>query len=82
VPTVLRVGNFRISIMIRDEHEPPHVHVEHPDGKIVVLLDEISRQARVIRATRRLKSHDIGTIEDLIDCHFIELLAAWETIHR
>jgi hypothetical protein len=42
VPTILRVGKLRIAILTRNEHEPPHVHVEHPDGTIVVFLDEKS----------------------------------------
>ncbi len=45
MPTILRVGNLRIAIFTRNEREPPHVHVEHPDGALVVKLVEETRSA-------------------------------------
>jgi hypothetical protein len=82
VPTILRVGNLRIAILTRNEHEPPHVHVEHPDGTLVVLLDEKTRSARLREKSRNVKAVDVRNVVAVIDRNFDGLLAAWERIHR
>jgi hypothetical protein len=82
VPTILRVGNLRIAILTRNEHEPPHVHVEHPDGTIVVFLDEKSRSARLREKSRNVKSADVRDVVAIVDRNFDHLLAAWERLLR
>jgi hypothetical protein len=68
VPTVFRGGNVRVAVLTRNEHEPPHVHVEHPDGVIVVLLDEKTKTAQLREATRKMKVADErGRIEPRAD---------------
>lgn len=82
MPTILRIHGFRIAILTRDEHEPPHVHVEHPSGTVVVLLDERSRQARLREKASGVAARDVRRVVEVVDEHFAELLAAWERIHR
>jgi hypothetical protein len=82
VPTILRVGKLRIAILTRNEHEPPHVHVEHPDGTIVVFLDEKTRSARLREKSRGVKAIDVRYVVAVVDSNFDFLLAAWERIHR
>jgi Domain of unknown function (DUF4160) len=82
MPTILRVGTLRIAILTRNEHEPPHVHVEHPDGTIVVFLDEKSRSARLREKSRNVKPADVRNVVAVVDRNFNYLLAAWERIHR
>ncbi|GAC1404497.1 MAG: hypothetical protein NVSMB64_07810 [Candidatus Velthaea sp.] len=82
VPTVLRTGNIRIAVFTRDEHEPPHVHVEHPNGTVVVLLDEKAGAARLKEASRNMRARDIRAIVEFVDEHFDKLLTAWETYNR
>jgi hypothetical protein len=82
VPTILRVGKLRIAILTRNEHEPPHVHVEHPDGTIVVFLDEKSGSARLREASRSVKSNDVRGVVAVVDRNFDRLLTAWVEIHR
>lgn len=74
--TILRIDGFRIAILTRDEHEPPHVHVEHPNGTVVVLLDERSRQARLREKARGVAARDVRRVVEVVDEHFAELLAA------
>jgi hypothetical protein len=82
VPTILRVGKLRIAILTRNEHEPPHVHVEHPDGSIVVWLNERSREAKLRESSRRVRAGDVREAVAAVDRHFEILLAAWKRIHR
>jgi len=58
------------------------VHVEHPNGVIVVVLVEQAGFARLREASRHVKARDVRAVVDLVDAHFDELLAAWELHHR
>jgi AmiR/NasT family two-component response regulator len=82
VPTVFSHGNVRVVVFTRNEHEPPHVHVEHPDGVVVVLLDEKTHQAVLREAGRKVKPGAVRAIVQLVDEHFSECLAQWERYHR
>jgi hypothetical protein len=82
MPTILRVGNLRIAILTRNEHEPPHVHVEHPDGTIVVSLDERTHTATLRESSRRVRRGDVRQVVAIVDLYFDRLLDAWKQIHR
>ncbi len=82
MPTVFRSGSVRVAVLTRNEHEPPHVHVEHPDGTVVVLLDEQTRSAVLREASRRVKPTDVRAILELVDERYDECMATWETYHR
>jgi hypothetical protein len=47
MPTVLRSGSFRFHFYSDEGNEPPHIHVETPDGECKFWLDPI-RLARNI----------------------------------
>ena len=60
MPTALRIGAFRFHFYSDEGNEPPHVHIETPDGECKFWLDPI-RLARnkgvppvVIRAIEKL----------------------------
>jgi hypothetical protein len=82
VPTILRVGSIDIAINLRDEHEPPHVHVRHPDGSIVVVLDEASNTVSTRNGKGRIAAHEIRRIATIVEDHFERILAAWSFYHR
>jgi len=42
MPTVLRVGSFRFHFYSDERNEPPHIHVETPDGECEFWLDPIT----------------------------------------
>ncbi|MEK7733539.1 MAG: DUF4160 domain-containing protein, partial [Planctomycetota bacterium] len=41
MPTVLRIGSFRFHFYSDEGSEPPHIHVETPDGECKFWLDPI-----------------------------------------
>ncbi len=82
MPTILRAGKLRIAILTRNEHEPPHCHIEHPDGPIVVNLDEATGEAVLREAGRRVGKKDVSEALKIVNENFAGLLAAWEQIHR
>ena len=82
MPTIVRIGSIAIAINIRDEHEPPHVHVWHPDGDVIVVLDEATRTVWVRDATKRMKANDVRRVASAVQDHFEMLLAAWSFYHR
>ncbi len=41
MPTVLRIGSFRFHFYSDERNEPPHIHVETPDGECKFWLDPI-----------------------------------------
>jgi Domain of unknown function (DUF4160) len=82
MPTVLRIGSMRFAIHLRDEHEPPHVHVDHPDGTVVVVLLEASRKTAVREAHGSVSAAEIRRITIIIEEHFETLLAIWSRYHR
>lgn len=71
-----------MAIFTRDEHEPAHVHVKHPDGFLVILLDETSRSGKLREKSRNLKSVDVRDAIRIVNENFDLLLDAWERIHR
>jgi len=81
VPTILRVDDLRIAIFT-DDHEPAHVHVQHPDGIVVVLLDARTRRAVLRGRSRGVSARDTRRIVEIVGEHFETLFAAWERLHR
>jgi hypothetical protein len=41
MPTVLRLGSFRFHFYSDEGNEPPHIHVETPEGECKFWLDPI-----------------------------------------
>ncbi|MEA4949329.1 MAG: DUF4160 domain-containing protein [Petrimonas sp.] len=41
MPTVLRIGSFRFHYYSDEGNEPPHIHIETPDGECKFWLDPI-----------------------------------------
>jgi hypothetical protein len=42
MPTVLRIGSSRFHFYSDERNEPPHIHVETPDGECKFWLDPIT----------------------------------------
>jgi hypothetical protein len=82
MPTVLRFGSMNFRIHLRNEHEPPHVHVFHPDGEVIVILDEVTGTARVRKYARTVRANDVTRIETIATEHFETLLDVWILYHR
>lgn len=75
MPTVLRVGEFRMIIWPSD-HAPPHVHVHGADGRAVIEIK--SRLVRRFVGMRRPAL--VRAVEAVRDNEAI-LLEQWREIH-
>lgn len=76
MPTVLRVGPYRVMIYTHD-HPPAHVHVVR-DGRVVKL--EIGAEVRVIYYHPKMKS-ELSKIREIITEHQSFLLGKWVELH-
>jgi hypothetical protein len=77
MPTVLRLGRYRVAIYPND-HRPPHVHVIG-DGHEAVF--ELGREGLVLRENYGFSRSEIAAIRREIEAQSAVLLAAWERIH-
>ncbi len=72
MPTVLRVGPYRLFFYSGDGHEPPHIHVERDDSVAKFWLEPV-RLARSGGFGRA----EIRAIGRIVSGHQAELLEAW-----
>lgn len=75
MPTVLRVGPYRIFFYAGDRDEPPHVHVERENNVAKYWLDPV----------RLSRSGDFGRkelrrIETIVSEHSEQILEAWNEL--
>lgn len=60
MPTVLRIGSFRFHFYSDERNEPPHIHVDTPDGECKFWLEPIALarnkgvSPRVVRQIEKL----------------------------
>jgi hypothetical protein len=81
VPTVLRVGRFRVVIFLPPrEHEPPHVHVRTADGEVVIRLASADGP-QTVRAVARMRAADVVTAFRIVEEHTEYLLDRWREYH-
>lgn len=64
MPTVIRTGSYRFHFYSDEGQEPPHIHVETPEGECKFWLDPV-RLAR----NKGVPTIDIRKIEKLIFQH-------------
>lgn len=77
MPTVLRIGAFRFHFYSDEGREPPHIHVETPDGECKFWLEPV-RLAR----NNGVRAHQVREIEGLVYAHRELLRGKYEEIHR
>ena len=81
VPTVLRVGGFRILIFLPPrEHEPPHVHVWNADGEVVIEL-AVGEKPQTIRTVAGMRTSDVAEAFWIVEEHTEYLLQCWRKYH-
>ena len=64
MPTVLRIGSYRFHFYSDEGREPPHIHIETPEGECKFWLDPI----RLVR-NRGVPATTIQKIERLVFLH-------------
>jgi hypothetical protein len=72
MPTILRVGPYRVYFFSHEPGEPPHVHVDRENRMAKFWLGPI-RLAR----SRGFRGHELTRIAALLRAHETELLAVW-----
>jgi hypothetical protein len=72
MPTVLRVGPYRLFFYSGDRYEPPHVHVERDDEVVKVWLDPV----RVDR-NAGFRPSELRKIDIMVGDNQEKLLEAW-----
>lgn len=74
MPTVEVLGDYRIEMHTGRESPPPHVHVVHADGDVVVNLLTLSPYGiQSFRLPRSVKDYLRGNQESLLDL--------WDSYH-
>jgi hypothetical protein len=82
VPTVLRAHGFVVRIHGPPrEHGPPHVHVERPDGALLVARLGLSGRPPVVWRVHGMRDADVLRAIRLVTAHDALLRSAWERIH-
>jgi hypothetical protein len=77
MPVVRRIGPWKLYFYSNEGDEPPHVHVEAPDGVAKFWLDPLS----LARSTR-LRAHELRRMERAVERHRREFLEAWHEFFR
>jgi hypothetical protein len=72
VPTILRMGPYRFLFHSR-EHEPPHVHVESPDGWAVFDIAPVE-----FRRGRGYTRRELHQLHEVVVIHQTRFLRRWD----
>jgi hypothetical protein len=77
VPTILRIGPYRFHFYSDEYLEPPHIHIETPDGECKFWLDTV-RLAR----NKGVPAQTIRTLEKLVFEHLSLLREKFDEFHK
>ena len=72
MPTVLRLGPYRVYFHSHEPSEPPHVHVDRDDQSAKFWLEPVALVRNL-----GFSAYELGKIERLVSEHHKELLEAW-----
>jgi len=62
------------------EHEPPHVHVRHSHGEVVIEL-ETGRTPQRICEISGMRANDVAAAFWIVEEHAEYLMACWREFH-
>ncbi len=77
MPTVLKIGSYRFHFYSDERGEPPHIHVETPDGECKFWLKPIR-----LAGNKGVAPHIIREIERLVFEHTILLKEKYYEHHK
>jgi len=72
MPTVLRIGAFRLYFFSHEPNEPPHIHVDRGEATIKVWLDPVE-----VSKSRGFRAHEIREVVEMVVANQTRLLEAW-----
>lgn len=73
MPTVLRIGPYRLFFVSLDYNEPPHIHVKREDKVAKFWLDPVSLQK-----AGGFSSTELSRIARLVNENRVKLLESWD----
>jgi hypothetical protein len=73
MPTILRIGRYRVFFYSSDRNEPIHVHIEADENIAKIWLDPIR-----LENSGGFSRSEIVKILTIIKEHEIELMEAWD----
>ncbi|MDY6877008.1 MAG: DUF4160 domain-containing protein [Chloroflexota bacterium] len=72
MPTVLRVGPYRVYFYSHGPNEPPHVHVDQDDQSAKFWIGPVA-----LARNLGFRANELRKIEPILAKHEQELLEAW-----
>jgi hypothetical protein len=72
MPTVLRLGPFRLFFFSNERQEPAHIHVKAGENQAKFWLEPVE-----IAANYGFNRRQLSRIERIIEEHRLQLLEAW-----
>ena len=79
MPTIYVVDGFTVAIYTRD-HRPPHVHVFHRDGEVVIAIGEPGEDPEV-RAVYGLRTWEVARAVEIVRENQAAIRDAWREYH-
>jgi hypothetical protein len=72
MPTILRIGPFRLYFYSHEPNEPPHIHIDRGEATAKVWLEPVD-----VAKSRGFRAHEINGILAMVVEHRPMLLEAW-----
>jgi hypothetical protein len=72
MPTVLLEAGFRFFFYSRENHEPPHIHVERGEKLAKYWLDPVE-----LASSKRFRAHELSALRERVLIHRSRFLEAW-----
>jgi len=76
MPTLLRVGPYRVYFYSHEPNEPPHVHVDRDKQSAKFWLEPVG-----LARNLGFASHELRKVLRLVADHQAELLERWDDVH-
>ena len=72
MPTVLRVGPYRLFFYAGDGEEPPHIHVERDDSEAKFWLEPVR-----FERSDGFTAKELRRVEKIVNDHHEQLMDSW-----
>ena len=72
MPTVLRIGPYRLFFYSNEYGEPPHIHIQHERALAKFWLSPLD-----LASSSGFPAHELSKLSKLVEEHNSELLEAW-----
>ncbi|MDD5138903.1 MAG: DUF4160 domain-containing protein [Verrucomicrobiales bacterium] len=78
MPEVMRTRGFRFFFFSREEHEPPHIHVERAEKYAKFWLEPMVELA----GSRAFRSHELTVLREMVEEYREQFILAWNEYHN